>query len=269
MSERVFRCRGLTFTYPGAPSPAMKGLDLDVDRGRLTAVLGPNGAGKSTLVRLLSGTIRPTGGEVQFFNRSLSDWSRTDLARRLGVVAQEAPHGIPQSVTEYVSLGRNPYVSAWSALSAEDTSVVESAIHQVGLDSLAHRRIGDLSGGEAQRAKLARALAQEPDVLILDEPTAHLDIGHAMWAFETMAELVGQGITAVCVTHDMNLASRFADDLVLLCDGTARPRGPASEVLSPEALSSAYDCELGVEDRGPLGHVVLPAAHSGGPGVPS
>ncbi|MFV1987354.1 MAG: ABC transporter ATP-binding protein [Gemmatimonadota bacterium] len=269
MSDPVFTCRDLTFTYPGASRHAIKGLDLDIDRGTMTAVLGPNGAGKSTLVRLLSGTIAPSGGEVRFLDRSLSDWPRTDLARRLAVVAQEAPHGVPQSVTEYVSLGRNPYVSAWSPLSTEDTSVVEAAIRRVGLDSLAHRRIGDLSGGETQRAKLARALAQEPDVLILDEPTAHLDIGHALWAFETVAELVRRGITAVCVTHDMNLASRFADDLILVCDGNAGPRGTPSEVLSAEALSSAYECEVAVEDRGPLGHVVLPVGRPDSAGAAS
>jgi iron complex transport system ATP-binding protein len=263
MSDRVFECRGLTFTYPGASGPAIEGLDLDVDGGRLTAILGPNGAGKSTLVRLLSGTAEPSAGETRFLGRRLSDWPRTDLARRLAVVAQEAPHGIPQSVVEYVSLGRNPYASAWSALSSHDTAVVEAAVERVGLSAISDRRIGDLSGGEVQRAKLARALAQEPEVMILDEPTAHLDLGHALWAFETVAELVSQGITAICVTHDMNLASRFADDLVLVCDGDAGPCGSASEVLSPEALSSAYECEVDIEDRGALGHVVLPVGHAG------
>lgn len=258
MSESVFCCRDVSFTYPGAKGPAVDGLEIEIPVGRLTAIIGPNGAGKSTLVRLLAGTIEPEKGEVEFLGRSLRDWKRTDLARRLAVVSQEAPLGIPLSVTEYVSLGRNPYVSAWTSLSERDVTIVQEAIRGVGLTALAGRRLPDLSGGELQRAKLGRALAQEPDVLILDEPTAHLDIGHALWAFETVGDLVGRGITAVCVTHDINLASRFAEELILLSDGRATARGRAATVLSPEALSSVYDCEIGVEDRGSLGHVVLP-----------
>ena len=141
------------------------------------------------------------------------------------------------------------------------------ALDRVGLSGLADRRLTDLSGGEIQRAKLARALAQEPQVVILDEPTAHLDIGHALWAFETVAELVRQGMTALCVTHDINLASRYATDLVLLSDGRAGATAGPAEVLSPDALEQAYGCPVEVLDRGELGIVVLPAARSvvGGP----
>jgi iron complex transport system ATP-binding protein len=258
MSDSVFECRSLSFRYPGAASPAIDGLDVQVAGGRITAIIGPNGAGKSTLVRLLAGTLDPSAGDALFMGRSVRGWKRVDLARRLAVVAQEAPMGIPLSVTEYVSLGRNPYVSAWASLSAQDDAVVGDAIARVGLAALAERGLSDLSGGELQRAKLGRALAQEPDVLILDEPTAHLDVGHALWTFETVADLVSHGLTAVCVTHDMNLASRFASELVLVSGGRVEARGDAATVLSPDRLSRAYDCEIGVEDRGGLGHVVLP-----------
>ncbi|MDX1392987.1 MAG: ABC transporter ATP-binding protein [Gemmatimonadota bacterium] len=262
MSEPIFRCRGLTFAYPGASSPAIRDLDLDIGAGRMTALIGPNGAGKSTLVRLLAGTVRPDRGAVAFLGRPLADWRRTELARTLAVVAQEPPPAIPQSVTDYVSLGRNPYVSPWAALAASDERIVEQALARVGLSDLADRRLTDLSGGEIQRAKLARALAQEPEVVILDEPTAHLDIGHALWAFETVADLVDRGMTALCVTHDINLASRYATDLVLLSEGRAGAGAGPAEVLSPVALERAYGCPVEVLDRGELGIVVLPASRS-------
>lgn len=263
MSDRVFEARSVTYSYPGGGRPAVDGVDLVVPAGRLTALIGPNGAGKSTLVRLLAGTMEPTEGSVAFLGRPLAEWPRTDLARHLAVVAQEPPLAVPQSVEEYVSLGRNPYVSAWAALSGEDQAVVERAMRRVGMSDLSDRRLTDLSGGERQRAKLARALAQEPDVLILDEPTAHLDIGHALWAFETMAELVAAGLTAICVTHDMNLASRYADDMVLLAGGRLTNSGSPSTVLEPAALAAAYDCGVRVEDHGRAGRVVLPVtSHS-------
>ncbi|MDH3733149.1 MAG: ABC transporter ATP-binding protein [Gemmatimonadota bacterium] len=258
MSEGAFACGGVSYGYPGSDRPVLQEVDLDIAAGRLTTLIGPNGAGKSTLVRLLSGAAAPTAGSIVFLGRPLSSWARTDMARRLAVVSQEAPLAVPQTVEEYVSLGRNPYVSAWSTLSVSDHAVVTGAVDRVGLAALARRRLTDLSGGELQRAKLARALAQEPDVLILDEPTAHLDIGHALWAFETIDELVAGGLTAICVTHDMNLASRFADDMVLLAQGRIAGSGTPATVLSVDRLSEAYQCRVQVEDHGVVGHVVLP-----------
>ena len=270
MSDPVFVTRRASYAYPGSDAPAIDGVDLEIGHGRVTGVIGPNGAGKSTLVRLLSGTVEPTSGVVEFLGRPLASWARTDLARHLAVVGQEPPLAVPQTVEEYVSLGRNPYVSPWSALSAADLEIVSGAIATVGLAPLATRRLTDLSGGERQRAKLARALAQEPQVLILDEPTAHLDIGHALWAFETIAHLVRGGLTAICVTHDINLASRFADELLLLTGGRVGGRGNAGSVLSRETLSRAYDCDVRVEDLGSAGRVVLPVgtrlAAGAGPG---
>jgi len=164
-----------------------------------------------------------------------------------------------QTVHEYVSLGRNPYISPWASLGTHDRSVVAEAIERVGLTRLADRGLTELSGGELQRAKLARALAQEPEVLILDEPTAHLDMGHALWTFESLVELVEtRGISALCITHDVNLASRYGHDVILVSHGVAAAAGPSSDVLTPDALGVAYGCTVDVENRGALGYVVLP-----------
>lgn len=261
MPDPVFIARDVVYLYPDTTRPALRGITMEMAAGRLTTVIGPNGAGKSTLARLLAGTLRPTTGRVSFLGRPLASWSRTDLARRLAVVAQEPPGVIPQSVHEYVALGRNPYVSPWASLGAHDRRVVAEAIERVGLAELAGRGLTELSGGELQRAKLARALAQEPDVLIIDEPTAHLDMGHALSAFESIAELVRtRGISALCITHDMNLASRYGDEVILMSDGVATAIGTPHEVLTPAALGTAYGCTVEVEDHGRAGHIVIPVA---------
>lgn len=270
MGEPVFRVRSVSYRYPRGRTPALRRFDFDLEAGVLTAVIGPNGAGKSTLVRLLTGIIAPDEGEVDFLGRPLASWSRPEMARRIAVVAQEAPGAVPQTVREYVSLGRNPYVRSWAPLGSEDLTRVDEALSRVDLERLRERSLADLSGGELQRAKLARALAQDPEVLILDEPTAHLDIGHALWAFETLAALIAdRALTVLCITHDINLASRFGTRLALLDAGRVTAQGPPSAVLREDLLGEAYDCSVLVEERGDAGTVVLPVVgHRGASGVP-
>lgn len=260
----VFELRGAGVRYRPTEPDVLRGLDLRVERGDLTAVLGPNGAGKSTLVRLLTGVLRPTRGEAIFEGRPLTAWSRAELARHVAVVSQEPPPAVPLTVREYVTLGRNPYRSPWSALGAGGRELVTRTLARAGLADLEGRPVSDLSGGERQRAKLARALAQEPEVLVLDEPTAHLDIGHGLWVFDAMRELVAEhGITVLCITHDMNLASRHADRIVLLAQGDVVAAGPPGDVLDPASLEAAYECSVDVRDLGDLGYVILPTAFTG------
>jgi len=249
----------LTYRYPGSPCAAVRGITLRTLPGRLTGIIGPNGAGKSTLARLFAGILTPSSGRVRVLGRPVEEWSRADLARRLAVVAQEASRATSHTVTDYVSLGRNPYVSAWAPLTTNDRHVVAEAIERLGLSDLARRRLHELSGGELQRARLARALAQEPEILILDEPTAHLDMGHALRTFENILGLVGErGIGALFITHDINLASRYGHEVTLMSGGTATVSGTPSEVLRPRTLAEAYGCAVDVEDRGATGYVVLP-----------
>jgi len=260
----VFELRGAGVRYRDGEPEVLSDVDLRVERGRLCAVLGPNGAGKTTLVRLLTGVLVPTRGEARFLGRPLATWSRAELARRLAVVSQEPPPAVPLTVREYVTLGRNPYRSPWSSLGASGHELVSRTLARTGLARLDARPVSELSGGERQRAKLARALAQEPEVLVLDEPTAHLDIGHGLWVFDAMRELVDRhGLTVLCMTHDMNLASRHADRIVLVADGGVVAAGTPAEVLRPAALEAAYGCTVEVSDLGALGHVVLPTAFAG------
>ncbi|WP_420634639.1 ABC transporter ATP-binding protein [Candidatus Palauibacter sp.] len=250
----------VTYRYPGATAPAVRNLTLDLPEAAFSAIIGPNGAGKSTLVRLLGGLLEPEKGTVRLDGRPLPAWGRAALARRIAVVSQDAPpRGLRISLEAYVELGRNPYVSPWAPLGRRDRDVTRAALAWTNLSQLASRPLAELSGGESQRAKLARAFAQEPGVLVLDEPSAHLDFRHALWVFDALrARVRDEALTVICITHDMQLASRYADRLVLLSEGQVVASGRPGPVLASPALGATYGCEVRVEALGELGHSVLP-----------
>ncbi len=237
----VFRAEGLRFAYDGAPGPALDGVDLSVGAGELYAVLGPNGAGKSTLVRLLTGVLRPDAGAVRFEGRPPAGRSRRELAQRLAVVAQREEVAFPLTVREFVAMGRYPHLGPWRAEREEDRRAVHGAMRRCDLEGLAGRAFSTLSGGERQLARVARALAQEPRVLVLDEPTVSLDLRHEMEIFGLLRGLVDdEGVTVVVVTHHLNAAARTADRLLLLDGGRSAAEGPPGEVLTRERVESAW-----------------------------
>lgn len=237
----MFVLRGVWFSYPDADSPTLRDVSLAFEPGVHSAIVGPNGAGKSTLLRVMMGRLLPGRGEARFEGRAVADWSRRGLARQVAVVGQEPAPDFPLTVREFVELGRHPYLASWAPLGARDRIVAESAMERAAVSELANRDVASLSAGELQRAKIARALAQEPRVFILDEPTAHLDLGHEMQVFELLRELIAQnGLTAISVMHNLNLAGRFASHLVLLAEGAATASGPASDVLTPGQIERAF-----------------------------
>ena len=255
----VIAVEGLRFRYPRASTDAVQDVSFLVPTGGHTAILGPNGAGKTTLLRLILGLLRPCAGRVTLWNRNVADWRRRDLARRVAVVSQERPPDFPISVAEFVELGRNPHLSAWRGPGWEDKAAVAKALERTDLESLTDRRISELSGGELQRAKLARALAQAPSLLLLDEPTAHLDLGHELQFFQLAARLATeQGLTLVTVTHSLSLASRFADRSVLLAGGQLLVAGSAEDVLQPGHIENAFGWPVQVLELGELGLHVVP-----------
>lgn len=230
----------VSFRYPAAARPAVVGADLTIEAARCTALLGPNGSGKSTLLRLLLGTLRPASGEVRFRGRAVSDWSRGELGRTVGVVPQHEEMTFPITVRELVTMGRYPHLGPLRPLRAADRAAVDDALERCDVAGLAERPVQTLSGGERQRARVARALAQQPQVLVLDEPTLALDIRHEMEIFELIRELAGGGITIVVVTHNLNLAARYADALVLMDEGRVLASGSEREVLDRPLLERVY-----------------------------
>ena len=206
----------------------------------MTAVLGPNGAGKSTLLQLLLGTLVPSAGEVDFEQRAVREWSRRDMARAVGVVPQGETEPL-FSVREIVAMGRYPHLGPWQRERAEDVAAIDRAMARCDVAAFADRWLSTLSGGERQRVRLARALAQEPRVLVLDEPTTFLDVRHEMTTFELLRRLRGEGTTIVLATHNLNLAARYADDLVMLNRGELVASGTPSDVLTAGRVSEVFE----------------------------
>jgi len=241
----VFLVRGVEHIYPGEVTPALSGLDLAFPRGEITGILGPNGSGKSTLLKVLLGSLTPTRGLVEWEGRALSTVSRGEMARRVGVVPQAEELAFPITVRDFVAMGRYPHLGPWKSEREVDRVAVREALQRCGVHRFADRGMGTLSGGEMQRARIARALAQEPETLVLDEPTAALDIRHEMGIFDLLSTLAHrEGVTVILVTHHLNLAARYSSGLVLLACGRCMKYGPPEEVIQKELLEAVYGWPL-------------------------
>ncbi len=241
----------LTYGYNGRA--VLDGLSFSVDRGDFFIVIGPNGSGKTTLMRLLAGVMQAQSGRISMLERSIRTYRRRVLARHLAYVPQLPPDPLPFTVREVVLMGRSPYLGLLGVEGEADMEIAGSAMRFTGVEHLADRRMGWISGGERQRVLIARAICQQPDVLLLDEPTAFLDLAHQIQAMDLLERLkTEQGVTVVMVSHDLNLAAMYGDRLLLLKEGRAVGVGAPGEVLDYAALEDAYGCVLMV-DRNPLG----------------
>jgi iron complex transport system ATP-binding protein len=243
----AFLADALSFGYAGAALPAVADVSARVARSELFAVIGPNGSGKSTFARLLLGVLRPASGRVLYEGRPAAEWPRRELARRVGVVPQAEELVFPLTVRALVAMGRYPHLGAWRAEGAADRDAVARALAACDVAHLTDRLVTHLSGGERQRARIARALAQEPDTLVLDEPTAALDIAHEMAIFELLVRLREErGVTVLLVTHNINLAARYADRLLLLEQGRALAEGPPAAVVTRALIERSYHWPVNV-----------------------
>jgi len=242
----IVRGSELTVRYPRSPEPALRGVSVSLAEGQLVAVVGPNGSGKTTLLKALLGTLPLAEGRVELLGRPLSEWRPRELARTVGVVTQREENLFPLSVEETVSLGRYAHLGPVAAAGEADHRIVADAMRRADVAALAGRRTDTLSGGEWQRVRIARALAQEPRLLVLDEPTASLDIRHEMEVLELARGLAGQGIATLLVTHHLNLAARYADRLLLLHRGSCVVEGTPTEVLTPEHVTRVFEWPVAI-----------------------
>ncbi len=233
-------------------------VSLEVRPGRVLAVLGPNGAGKSTLVRVALGLHPATAGEVRVRGRPLAELSRAALAREVAWVPQSPGEAGDFTALELALMGRSPHLSFWGLPSAADVGRAHAALEALGLSELASRRLASLSGGERRLVLLARALVQEPKVLLLDEPTAFLDLRHQVEALRHVRALTRGGVAALAVLHDVNLAAAYADDVLLLKQGRVLAAGPVGEVLTAERLQALFDVEMLSAPLGADGRVFVP-----------
>jgi iron complex transport system ATP-binding protein len=243
--------------------PALAGVSWTARPGRVLGLIGPNGSGKSTLLRAVLRAVDSTG-ELSIDADDLRRLSTRELARRTAVVAQQEEGAPELTVAELVLLGRSVHRSDWASYTDEDRAIVAEAMERTGAAGLADRTLGRLSGGERQRVLIARALAQRSRYLLLDEPTNHMDVHYQ---HEVLALVRRLGLASVVVLHDLNLAARYCDDLVLLRDGRVWADGPVEEVLTPEILEPVYRVRVTpIRQDGTLQLVLAPLAGSGGPG---
>jgi iron complex transport system ATP-binding protein len=236
----AWRTRGLSVRYDGAPRPILRDVTLGVPAGQCTVVIGPNGAGKSTLLRVLLGTQAPTTGEAEFEGRPVARWDRRALARAVGVVPQGEETVFPLTTRELVAMGRYPHLGPWRREGAADRRAVEEAMRRCDVLHLAARAVGTLSGGERQRALVARALAQEPRAVWLAAPTTALHIRLYLGIFALLRAVCARGMTALVVTHHLNLAARYGDRLVLLDEGRVVAEGAPAAVRTRELVERVY-----------------------------
>ena len=242
----ILEARSITVRYRRRTTVALDGVSCQVSGSELVAVVGPNGSGKTTLVRALLGLVPIERGGVLIDDRPVAQWPRRLLAQVVGVVGQQEEAVFPLSVAETVMLGRYARLGPLARPGPEDRAAVQRALERCDILDLAERSIDTLSGGEWKRVRVARALAQEPRALVLDEPTASLDVRHEMELFELFRTLVDGGLAGLVITHHLNLAARFAHRIILLDRGSVVAVGTPAEVLRQETLSRVFEWPVAV-----------------------
>jgi iron complex transport system ATP-binding protein len=259
---------GVRVRYPRQAVDALHGVSLSAPSGTMTAVVGPNGSGKSTLVRALLGRVPLAAGTISIDGSDLRNVPRAEIARTVAVVTQREEPAFPISVREYVGLGRLPHRGAWGRDTAADRDMVASALDRAEVTALEHRSVHELSGGEWQRVRVARALAQGGIALVADEPTTFLDVAHEMIVFELLGRIAREGRAVLLVSHQLNLVARFADRLVLLDRGRVAAAGSVDDVMRAEVLEPVYAWPLVVSRDPAVGAPALVPLRRTGAGNP-
>ncbi|MDF2771845.1 MAG: transporter related protein [Geminicoccaceae bacterium] len=240
----MIRFDAVVVRYPRATTPAVDGVSFEAAPGLITAVAGPNGSGKSTLVRALLGRVPLSGGTIRVDGDDVVYLDRRELARRVAVVAQREEPVFPVTVRDYIALGRHPHTRLWAGTDDTGAATIARAIDEAEVAAFVDRTTDELSGGEWQRVRIARALAQDARALVLDEPTTYLDIAHEMAAFELLDALARRGQTILVVSHQLNLIARFAHHVVLLHRGRIAAAGSPADVMRGEVLERVYEWPL-------------------------
>jgi iron complex transport system ATP-binding protein len=243
MNNMVFKIHGVECSY--GSHQALKGVSLDIAPGNFLGIVGPNAAGKSTLLKTIAATLKPTQGVVYFRGEDLTKISRRDLARQVAVVPQEIEMHFPFSVMEVVLMGRHPHLDRFDRESEHDYEIVRKSMESANCWHLKDRNVLELSGGERQKVILARALAQEPQIILLDEPVAHLDLSAQLEVLNLLKEMnTSHGVTVVGILHDLNLAAQFSQQLIILHQGQIYMAGTPEDVLTAETIKQVYNTDV-------------------------
>jgi len=229
----------LTVNYPG--KKVIKKLNLSIPQGKITALIGPNGCGKSTLLKAISGGLKISDGKIRISNLDLSKLNHKVRAQHLSILPQSpiTPEGV--TVQQLVSFGRNPYLSQWGTLSSDDKNKVSTVLRETNLIELAQRPVNELSGGQRQRVWIAMILAQDTEYILLDEPTTYLDLTHQVDLMKMIQGMNKQGKTIIVVLHDLNQASRYCDELIVMKNGEVHAQNSPEKIFNSNLLKSVFD----------------------------
>ncbi|HOI68411.1 MAG TPA: ABC transporter ATP-binding protein [Methanothrix sp.] len=248
-----------------ASTPILQGVHLELAKSEVLSIVGPNGAGKSTLIRCINRILNPQKGRIVLDGSDITNLTRMELARQLGYIPQSDHQSFPATVFDVVLMGRRPHIS-WRSCQNDKEKVLD-VLEMLNIEHLAMRDINEISGGQQQKVLIARALAQEPDVLLLDEPTSNLDIRHQLEVMDVIRTLVTEkNISAIMAIHDLNLGSRYSDRMVMLNRGVIAAAGNPYSVLTQENIKQVYGVEAVVKDEDGFPYVVpkSPVGNNGG-----
>ncbi len=243
------QAENISFAY--GQKPVLEGVSFSLNPGQMTALIGPNGSGKTTLLKIINGTLHPQRGHLRVDGRETTRWSRRELARKVAIVPQDGSLIFPFYTEEIILMGRFPHLNAYRFEGKRDYRIVREAMEKTNTHALAARRFNELSAGERQRVLIARALAQEPEILLLDESTVFLDLKHQAQFLSLLKNLNAErNLTVIFVTHDVNLAAKNAPHVILLASGKIYAIGSPAEVITAENIQRVYEVNVGV-DRDP------------------
>ncbi|MDH3973972.1 MAG: ABC transporter ATP-binding protein [Deltaproteobacteria bacterium] len=246
--ENIIEVDNLHFGYNGGE--ILRGINLALKEGEMVGVIGPNGSGKSTLLKLVSGLFSPWKGEVRIKGKPVASYKRREIARIIASVSQDIERDFPFTVREIVSMGRSPYLGRFAIEGKGDRKVIDGALELTDIAHYGERFPYQLSGGERQRMLIARALAQEPQVLLMDEPTSYLDLNHQIEINRLVLQLKNEkSLGVIYVTHDLNIAAECCDRVVMLKKGEIIAEGKPMEVISRENIETVYGCHVLVDEN--------------------
>lgn len=254
-NARAVTARELSYTIEA--QKLLDGVSFGVDKGEMVGLIGPNGAGKSTLLRAVSGIIRSQDGAVTLEGRDLESMTAKDVAKGLALVPQIAPYTHGFTSIELVLMGRYPHLGRFQVEGKSDDRIALEAMSMTETERFAERTLDTLSGGERQRVFVARALAQQPRILLLDEPTSNLDVLHQLMVLDLVRKLVDEGLTAVAAFHDLSMAARYCDRLVVMSGGKVIATGPPDEVLNPELIEAVFKVKAAVYQDPATGSIAV------------
>ncbi len=244
--KTIIEGENIRFSYDGLE--VLRGIDVSLGKGRLIGLLGANGAGKSTLLKIICGILNPKSGRISYNGREIAKMDKREIAKKVAYIPQDSTFGFPFSVAESVLMGRAPYIGRFAFEREDDWQIAVSAMETVGISQLRDRLVTEISGGEKQLASLARALAQEPEVMILDEPATFLDVRHKSQIMKLLMRLKGdRGISVIAATHDVFSTLFYFDEIILLKDGTIFAQGRSEDVLREEILTAVYGMRVTVK----------------------